>query len=412
LYGKGRHLVIIVATGCVLAMALAVVAIASERRTQATPLSLGLSSVASDYAVPLVAQQLGFFAKQGVDMTLNDNAGANLVNAVASGQMDIAGHTMSTALQVGQQGKDAEIIWANEYYPGLAFVSSKEYPTVAALRTASPCRIAVFPASVSIWAGTLYKRTLGLKNCETVPVGSATLQTQGIVAGSYQASPLGYTQAVQATSDGRANMLIDPTSEKFKATYGRSTYAVNGVWALNSTLVSKREGMIGFLRAYMGSADWIHTHTDIQVAAVLQQRESYRLLSLDAVLGGLKSARGYIGVLAKSKVSPRPGSVSKEAWTRSLKEFNTYGLTGYDAASPANAWGERVNMSLYDEAFPHLVTVDAKHNTLSKLAAWKLGSASKWKTLYTPSKFWFDTLNVPSAKIATAKLRPGTVFWW
>lgn len=54
------------------------------------------------------------------------------------------------------------------------------------------------------------------------------------------------------------------------------------------------------------------------------------------------------------------------------------------------------------------INVDAKHNTLRKIAMWKLGSATKWRTVYNANVKWFVKHNIPLAKAPDYRLPLGT----
>jgi NitT/TauT family transport system substrate-binding protein len=75
-----------------------------------TPLSI--ATVASDpLALPLYAQQLGYFAKAGFDVTVNDTMnGAAVTAAVASGAIDIGGSNMSTLVVAFKKGVPITVV--------------------------------------------------------------------------------------------------------------------------------------------------------------------------------------------------------------------------------------------------------------------------------------------------------------
>lgn len=54
------------------------------------------------------------------------------------------------------------------------------------------------------------------------------------------------------------------------------------------------------------------------------------------------------------------------------------------------------------------IKVDAKHNTLRKIAAWKLGKSSNWRTVYNANSAWFVKRNVPLAKAPDYRIPLGT----
>lgn len=53
------------------------------------------------------------------------------------------------------------------------------------------------------------------------------------------------------------------------------------------------------------------------------------------------------------------------------------------------------------------VSVDAKHNTLRKIANWKLGTAEKWRTVFDANQFYFIKNGVPLAKVPDYRLPTG-----
>lgn len=57
----------------------------------------------------------------------------------------------------------------------------------------------------------------------------------------------------------------------------------------------------------------------------------------------------------------------------------------------------------------HTVRVDAKHNTLRKIALWKLKSAAKWQSIYNHNSKWFIDHSVPLAKAPDHRLPLGMV---
>lgn len=53
------------------------------------------------------------------------------------------------------------------------------------------------------------------------------------------------------------------------------------------------------------------------------------------------------------------------------------------------------------------VSVDAKHNSLRKIAAWKLGNAAKWRQVYDKNEKWFIKQKVSIAKAPDYRLPLG-----
>lgn len=58
------------------------------------------------------------------------------------------------------------------------------------------------------------------------------------------------------------------------------------------------------------------------------------------------------------------------------------------------------------------VQVDSKHNTIRKIAAWKLGSASRWLAIYNLNKPYFTKAGIITAKVPDYRMPLGTVIYY
>lgn len=58
------------------------------------------------------------------------------------------------------------------------------------------------------------------------------------------------------------------------------------------------------------------------------------------------------------------------------------------------------------------VRVDAKHNSLRKIAAWKLGAASKWKSVYRANEQFFIKNNIAISKAPDYRLPLGMTVYY
>jgi hypothetical protein len=53
------------------------------------------------------------------------------------------------------------------------------------------------------------------------------------------------------------------------------------------------------------------------------------------------------------------------------------------------------------------VTVDAQHNTARKIAKWKLGDTTRWRTIYDANESWYTGHSVPLTKVPDYRLPTG-----
>jgi hypothetical protein len=372
--------------------------------TLAVPLPL------TDFGAYTLASLLHFDTAYGINLKILPNTGANTANLVASGQADAASFTAATAVSLSDQGKQTSVFLLNEYQPGIALVGGPDITSIAQLRGFNNCRIASpTPGSSTYLAALIYLRENALKNCTLVQTPTQAAQVNGTVSGAYQATVSGYSGAVSVVQAG-GHWLIDPTTEKFAKTYGRSTFAAGMVFGLKSGLQAKRDATIGFLRATMAANNYINTHGNAQIVSVLQKDSTFATQPAASLALGY-FVRPYLGVNAHRGANTA-GHLDDKEWKKAIDAAAQFGVTSFDAKSASASYAQAVDMSYYKAAFPHVAQTDAKNDTLAKLAKSVLGSSSKWKTLYATAKPWLDTLGIPAAKIPNVRFQPGAFFWW
>ncbi len=101
-------------------------------------ISVSIATVASDpLALPLYAQQLGYFAKAGLDVTINHTMnGAAVTAAVASGAVDVGGSNLSTLVVAFKRGVPITVVAPAGIYnsasPVMGIVVPKNSPITTA----------------------------------------------------------------------------------------------------------------------------------------------------------------------------------------------------------------------------------------------------------------------------------------
>jgi NitT/TauT family transport system substrate-binding protein len=383
---------------------------ASAARRDTPTLNLGIPSAAATFGVWVLAKQLGFWDKEGVNVNLVENTGGNSLNLLAAGQIDLLAFTGAAATQVALQGKPVSVVYGSSLWPGAALVGNPSITSLAQFRALPSCRVAVAaPGNQTYWQYLVFMRELGLgKKCTPVILTTATLQTQGVVSSAYDASVEGFSDATVAASQG-AHILIDPSAPSYVKTWGRNAHLAGVVVGIQSVVKSNPAAIVAFVKGASDAMDYLWTHTDRQVATVLARDPLYAGQSVDLITPQVAFYRPYIG----NYVNPtRPGWISDGVWKHALGVYGQYGLQNYDPTSPLIQYSQSVDMSYFDTAYPKPpFVVTAKERTLREIAAAQLGSGDKWSQLYAKNKVWIDALNLPAAKIPDVQLRVGTVVW-
>jgi ABC-type nitrate/sulfonate/bicarbonate transport system substrate-binding protein len=403
----------------VLALVLGAVALcsiggAAASRTDNPTLNIVFSTNVTDYAQWVIAKDLGFYDTEGVNVNDSFNAGSNTINLVVSGQADLATYTGAGAAQVALQGKPVSGIMSSEVNPGAALSTAPGITSLADLKNATNCRWAVAAAgSQAYWQALVYQRELGLANkCTLVQLATTPLQIQGIVSGAYQAAVTGLTSVIPFVSQG-VHILINPVSPSYLSTYGRDLYQAGLIWGLKDNLQSKSAAVVAYIRGSFDASQYLWTHNDKQVAEQLLKNPLYAGNTLDQMVAFVAYNRPFIGnntSRSKGGSLSKPNYMSAADWKQAMTVFGQFGLSGFDTSSSSVQYPAIIDMSYWNKAFPKPnLVVDAKHRTLSQLAAANLGSAAKWNQLYSANKVWLDALGLKQSQIPNAKLRIGTV---
>jgi NitT/TauT family transport system substrate-binding protein len=302
-----------------------------------------------DLAPLFVAERQGFFTKEGLDVSVNPNGGANTVNLIASGQADIADYTTSSPLVYAMQGKAPAVIWAGGNIAWGALVGNRNVTSVSQLRTMGDCHLGVSSPGSSVYGNALlYQQALGLSNCQLVVSADIGTLTNAIVAGSVSAGVVGISYALTAVARG-AHFLIDPRSTEFKGTYGSSTYVSSVMWGNAANLASKRIAVVKFLRAMHDASVFVSKSTPSQIAAILKKDSAFDTLPESQLIDAFESG-GIFAAIGMNVTPNRPNFLSPVEWNQALQQISTYGIPRYSPTDPAVQYGKVVDMSYYTQA--------------------------------------------------------------
>lgn len=92
-------------------------------------------------------------------------------------------------------------------------------------------------------------------------------------------------------------------------------------------------------------------------------------------------------------------------------EFAIMGLAG-KVPGPQYTADELPTTAIKKGVSPRTVSADSKHNTLRKIAAWKLGNSAKWRTIYELNELWFVAHSISSAKAVDYRIPLGTSIYY
>jgi ABC-type nitrate/sulfonate/bicarbonate transport system substrate-binding protein len=328
-------------------------------------ISIGLPVPVTDYSVVLVAQAEGFFKKHGVNVTIKENLGANALNDLASGQVDLLIYATTAALTLNSKGQKVKAIYGFEQDPGAAIVGGKKVSTIQQLQAMKSCNLAT-PAQGSQGYGyaTLYKKQLGLK-CDIQQAPSQDVQLARVASGASQATVTNYTGALNTIRASGGHMLVNPLEPGYRAKYNLPPEYLTGmIFGKAATVTSKGDTIVKFLQGINDAAAFATPANAEKVAKDDATFDMFKGVPYASLLQQVKAILPFNNANAnpikppagadateKAKIDYKPGYVTDKAWTDGLNAFVAYGLTGYDPKAPAVQRDAVVDMSYLTKAY-------------------------------------------------------------
>ncbi|MGE5242612.1 MAG: ABC transporter substrate-binding protein [Betaproteobacteria bacterium] len=233
------------------------------------------------YLPTTLAQQLGFYRDEGLDVTIEDFAGGSkALEALVGGSADVVSGFYDHTIQMAAEGRELVAFVTMLRYPGLVLASPP-----AALGGVSRIedlkgRIAGVTAAGSstqmMLTYLLQKHGVPPDGVAVTAIGvSATAiaaMEHGSVAAGMMAEPA-FTLAQQRHADLR--ILADlRTGDGVKAAFGTSMYPGAVLYSTGDWIRGHRYTAAGLARAVRRTLEWMQAHTPAEIAAKMP--ESFR----------------------------------------------------------------------------------------------------------------------------------------
>lgn len=307
-------------------------------------LTVAVASAVVEYSPIYLAQSLGYFADEGVNVKIIDNTGPLATNYVVSGEADLEFYSPAQEILTRSKGENLKIIYSSGDFEGSALVGGKGIDSLAKLQSLSTCRVATTPAGTASYAmAKQFISTLGLHCTQVTSSTSATLSA-GVASGEYQAVVFLYPAAVATVAAGQATLLIDPTTTAFQAKYNATHFPEFTAAGLGSNLASKRDAVEAFLKALNKAAAYIKNTPRTDVATTLHSVKEFAGTPVATLEQGLKSFTPFL------PSPPVPGIITPSTWSLAVDQALEEGVAGLSKTVPAAQFGQIVDMSYANAA--------------------------------------------------------------
>lgn len=233
------------------------------------------------YLPTTLAQQLGFFRREGVDVELQDFAGGSkALQALVGGSADVVSGFYDHTIQMAADGRRLTAFVNMLRFPGLVLVTSPQAAdavrTVADLKGHIAGVTTAGSSSQMLLTYLLQRHGVAPDSVSITAIGSAATAIAAVERGKVDAGMMAdpaFTLLTQRTPHVR--VLADLRSaDGVKQAFQTSSYPASVLYAPSDWIQTHRDLTARLARAMVATLAWMQTHTPSQIAE--QTPQSFR----------------------------------------------------------------------------------------------------------------------------------------
>ncbi len=339
--GKRSHVRWSILVAAISALLLASCGGGASSTAQATPqarqsLKLVTGAVATSHAIAWIALEGGYFARNGLDVSLQ-SVGANVVTSLVSGQADIGLSAWGVPMTPARDGNETSLIYAD--VDALAGAFAVGLPKVQSIKDCT--RMSAFPPGFSPYAYAVIEKRLYGAHYDIVPMDVPTQQA-ALASGTVDCGINGLGTFVGLLDAGKVHLLVDPRDKSSLPKDFPTTGTSGGLWGMKSNLQSKRDAIVRLLRALDQAWVAMQKMSPEEAAALLRKSADWQPIA------AAQLAKQY--ELDRPFFQPANGYLSSTAWQPSRQLLIDGGFTFMNTTDQKWSYERRVDMSYYETA--------------------------------------------------------------
>jgi NitT/TauT family transport system substrate-binding protein len=255
--------------------AFAFVACGQRSQTAATKVRLAVGGQNQMVYLPTtLAQELGFYKEEGLDIELQDHAGgAKALQALVGGSADVVSGFYDHTIQMAAEGRELVAFVTMLRFPGLVLVTSPQaadaVTTVASLKGRIVGVTTAGSSSQMLVTYLLQRHQVPVDSVSITAIGSAATAIAAIERGKVDAGMVAdpaFTLITKRNSSVR--VLADfRTAEGVKAAIGATAYPASVLYAPREWIGAHRDTVQRLARAMTRTLQWMHSHTPDEIAS-------------------------------------------------------------------------------------------------------------------------------------------------
>jgi len=218
-----------------------------------------------------LTQRLGYFAAQGLDVTLIDEAsGQSSENEVLAGQVEAGSGSYNHTIELQAAGKNMEAVVLLNIAPGEAeIVSAKAASHIHSVSDLKGKYLGVTElgsGTQTLTTALLHNAGITPEQVHFVPVGAGDTFIAALQQGKIDAGMTTEPTISRVLSTGVGKVLVDLRSPQSTQAALGGPYPFICLFMNNSYVSSHQDVVQKLVNAYVKTLRWMHTHTAEQIA--------------------------------------------------------------------------------------------------------------------------------------------------
>jgi NitT/TauT family transport system substrate-binding protein len=282
----------------------------ANQETGMYPLKIMVGGLSKQIYLPnMLAQQLGYFKEQNLDVTLiNEQSGVGTETMVLAGAVDAGSGSYNHVLELQALGKSLVTVVQLQIAPGEAeMVDAKQadkIKTAADLKGKNLGVTELGSGTHTLTLAILGKAGITSDQVKFVPVGAGDTFIKGIQQGKIDAGMTTEPTISRLIASGVAKPLVDlRTPEVTKAALG-GDYPFIGIWMKTDYVNSHKPIVQRMVNAYVKTLKFISSHTAAEIADKMPA--DYYAGDKALYVAALASQKGSFSVDGKMPASGPP----------------------------------------------------------------------------------------------------------
>ena len=225
------------------------------------------------YLPTTLAQELGFYKEEGLDVELQDHAGgAKALQSLVGGSSDVVSGFYDHTIQMAAEGREFVAFVTMLRFPGLVLVTSPQSASAVTKIEDLKGRVAGVTAAGSssqmLLTYMLQRRGIAIDEVSITPVGSAATAIAAIEHGKVDAAMVADPAfTLITTRNPGVRVLADlRTAAGVKEAFEADAYPSSVLYAKTEWIRANRDTTSKLARAILRTLQWMHTHSPQEIA--------------------------------------------------------------------------------------------------------------------------------------------------